>query len=66
MLPSSLFLKPGSGSCLGVPPVAKMSFVYGKDLPVFVLTVLLSKSTEVALSAINSIEPSEYHSSGCR
>jgi len=36
MLPSSL--KPGSGSFLGVPPVARTSLVYGNELPLFVET----------------------------
>jgi hypothetical protein len=59
-------LKPGSGSRRGVPPVARTSFVYGKVLPDFVLTDLLSKSMEATSSLAKSIEPSLYHSSGLR
>ena len=49
---SSPCFKPGNGRLLGTPPVARMSFVYGKVLPDLVCTVLLGKSIDVALSWI--------------
>ena len=38
-------LKPGIGNFFGVPPVARMSFVYEMGFPDLVDTVFLSKST---------------------
>ena len=53
-------LNPGMGSFLGVPPVARMSFVYDADLPDLVDTVFLSKSTLVTSSCNVSIPASSY------
>ena len=59
-------LKPGSGSFLGVPPVARTSFVYGYDLPEAVVMDFWVKSMEVTSSLTVFMEAESNHSWGRR
>lgn len=55
-------LKPGMGRRLGAPPVARISLVYGYDLPDLVDTLLELKSTESTSPSTIDISPESYHS----